>query len=153
MCPWLCKYLLSLDHNRGDIGMRMNTNSWNRTFDRFLCNEYSSDCALGLSIEYSQDFVVPIYIYWTVCLYQCTHPPSLPWPFFPLGPTAHIIQPDTCGGGASFWKAHTTCQWEQPSPSAPPSPLHQLHYWIVLLLHWAVHGTVHPGHCHHCRGW
>ena len=58
----LCKYLLSLDHNRGDIGTRMNTNFWDLTFDRFLRNEYGSDCALGLLIKYSQNFVVPICI-------------------------------------------------------------------------------------------
>ena len=58
----LCKYLLSLDHNRGDIGTRMNTNFWDLTFDRFLRNEYGSDCALRLLIKYSQNFVVPICI-------------------------------------------------------------------------------------------
>ena len=55
--------------------MRMNTDL---TFDRFLRNEYGSDCALGLSVEYSQNFVVPIYI-WQYLLdnvFVSVHTPS-----------------------------------------------------------------------------
>ena len=52
--------------------MRMNTDL---TFDRFLRNEYGSGCALGLSVEYSQDFVVPIYI-WQYLLFVSVHTPS-----------------------------------------------------------------------------
>ena len=75
--------------------MRMNTNFWDLTFDRFLQNEYGSDCALGLSVEYSQDFVVPIYTCWTVCLYQCTHPPSLSMHMALLSPRSYCTHHTT----------------------------------------------------------
>ena len=153
--PWLCKYLLSLDHNRGILVWE-----WTLIFGIYhLIDSCGMSMAVSMlwSISRVQSRLCGANIYLailTVCISAHTFLPfPCTWPFFSLGPTAHIIQPDTCSGGASFWKAHTTCQWDQPSPSAPPSSLHQLHYWTVLLLHWAVRGTVHPGHCHHCRGW